>query len=75
MTRYENIYQYRAVQKKKDFIQLYIATDDDYLKSIRDDMLHRLYEDFGSDIRFEIVRVDNIDPDPSGKLRMFISEI
>ena len=75
MTRYENIYQYRAVQKKIDFIQLYIATDDGYLKSIRDDMLHRLYEDFGSDIRFEIVRVDNIDPDPSGKLRMFISEI
>jgi hypothetical protein len=75
MDRYENLCQFRVVQKKRDFIQLHVATDDIYLKSIRDDMLKQLYERFSSDITFEIVRVDKIDPDPSGKIRMLISEV
>lgn len=75
MDRYENLCQFRVVQKKKDLIQVHVAANDDYLKSIRDDMLEQLHENFASDIRFEIIRVDKIDPDPSGKIRMLISEI
>ena len=75
MDRYENLCQFRVVQKKKDLIQVHVATNDDYLKSIRDDMLEQLYKRLKSDITFEIVRVDKIDPDPSGKIRMLISEI
>lgn len=75
MDRYENLRQFRVQQKRKDFIQLYVATSGEYLRSIIDDMLEKLHERFSSDIRFEIVRVDKIDPDPSGKIRMLISEI
>jgi len=38
-------------------------------------MLEQLYKKLTSDITLEIIRVDKIDPDPSGKIRMLISEI
>ena len=75
MDRYEDLCQFRVIQKKVDLIQIHVATNDDYLRSIREDMLEQLYKKLTSDITLEIIRVDKIDPDPSGKIRMLISEI
>ena len=73
--RYEDLYQFGIIQKKIGLIEVHVATDDEYLRSIREGMLKQLHERISPDIRFEIIRVDKIDPDPSGKIRMLISEV
>jgi len=75
MSRYEDLFQCRVVQKTRHLIQIQVVAASDYLNSIREDLITQLQKPFPPDIRFEIVSVDKIPSDPSGKIRMFISEI
>jgi len=75
MDNYEKLVQFRVVQKSRDLFEIQVATNENYLESIRGDMLTQLHDRFSRDIAFDIVRVDGIEPDPSGKIRMLISEV
>ena len=75
MSRYEDLFQCRVVQKSRHRIQVQIVALSDYLNRIPEDFLTQLQKAFPPDIRFEIVLVHEISPAPSGKIRMFISEI
>jgi len=75
MLGYQQIRQFRVVQKKVNFFQLYVAADPQYLESIRDALTARLQQSFARGLDFEIVRVDRLEADPNGKIRMFISEV
>jgi len=75
MDKYENIAQFRIVQKTKRLFQILIVADNSYLLSIRDDLLCHFHSKFPRTVSFEIVQVQEIEPDPSGKIRMLISEV
>ena len=52
-----------------------VVADPSYQLSIQDDLLAQLQAAFPASVRFEIVPVERIEPDPSGKIRMLISEV
>lgn len=72
---YSNIYQYRIIQRSLSFFDIFIAADDAYLVTIHDEILQNLKNEFPPGVKFEIKQVDQINPDPSGKLRKFVSEV
>ena len=71
----EGIMQFRVVQKTRSRFQILIVADTDYFLSIRDDLLHRLQREFPPTVSFEIVQVERLEPDPSGKLKLLVSEV
>jgi phenylacetate-coenzyme A ligase PaaK-like adenylate-forming protein len=75
MNMYEGITRFRIVQKTQGRFEIRIVADADYIASIRDDLVQHLREEFPLTVSFEVVQVDHIDPDPSGKSRMLVSEV
>jgi len=75
MSKFSDIKQFRIVQRTINLFQILVIADTAYLLSIRNDLLHQLQERFPPTVRFEIVSVDRIEPDHSGKIRMIISEV
>jgi phenylacetate-CoA ligase len=75
MDKYSDIRQFRIIQKKRDLFHILIVADAAYLDSIRQDILLGCRQHLSDEILIEIKRVDKIEPDPSGKLRMLISEV
>lgn len=73
--KFEDIAQFRVVQKTRSRFQVLVVADPDYLLSIRDDLLRRLQEQFPATVTFEIVQVPELAPDPSGKLKLLVSEV
>jgi phenylacetate-coenzyme A ligase PaaK-like adenylate-forming protein len=75
MHDYNGIVQFRVVQKARALFQILVVAEPLYLLSIRDEIMQQLQAAFPPSVRFEIVPVDRINPDPSGKIRMLISEV
>lgn len=75
MNSYQQIHQYRVVQKTNQQIQILVSAEPGYFDKIRGPIQSSLQEHFPSEFNFEIRRVESIQPDPSGKLRMFISQV
>lgn len=75
LKNYKNIFQFSIVQQSLNFFEIFIAADETYVVAIRDKVLQKLKEKFPPTVKFEINHVDQIKPNPSGKLRKFISEV
>ena len=73
--QYEGIMQFRIIQKSFTQFQVLIVADTSYFQSIRDNLKQNLQQQFPPIIDFEIDRADQIEADPTGKIRTFISEI
>jgi phenylacetate-CoA ligase len=73
--KYDGILQFRFIQKAPDLFRILIVADTTYLEGIRDELLGWLQGTFPPEVRFEIVQVDQIEPDASGKSRALISEV
>jgi phenylacetate-CoA ligase len=72
---YDGIVQARVVQKTRALFHILVVADPSYLLSVRDGLSRQLQDAFPPTVSFEIIPVDRINPDPSGKLRMLISEV
>lgn len=72
---YEDIGQFRIIQKTRDHFEVLIVADPAYFLKIRDELQEQFHQKFPSVESFEILRVDKIDADPNGKLRTLISEV
>ncbi len=70
---YMGITQYRLVQETRTRFRIQLSGNPDYLSSIREELTRRLAQTLEC-IRFDVVPVERIDPDPSGKIRLFVSE-
>jgi len=75
MDKFQGILQFRVIQKTKSHFQVKIATNPDYFTETYNQIINALYSSFPNYCKFEILRVDTIEPDPNGKLRMLISEL
>ena len=72
---YSNIHQYRIIQRSLSSFDIFIAADETYLIKIHDEIMQNIKKEFPPGVKFKIKHVDQINPDPSGKLRKFISEV
>lgn len=68
------IRQFRIIQKARDQFDVLIVADAGYFDSIHQELLQRLQAIVTPGVRFEVSRVEQIPADPSGKIRMLISE-
>ena len=75
MDKYHDIRQFRIVQKKRNLFHVLIVADTAYLITIRNDLLDRLRKKFPPTVNFELIQKERLEPDPSGKIRMLVSEI
>lgn len=75
LKNYKNIFQFRIIQRRINFFEIFIAAAETYVASIHDEALQKLQRKFSPGVDFEIHHVDQIKSDPSGKLRQFISEV
>jgi phenylacetate-CoA ligase len=69
------IRQFRVVQKTPTLFHILINAAPSYLLQIEADLMGRLQARFPNTVRFEIIPVDRIEPDTSGKLRWLVSEV
>ena len=75
INRFEGIAQYRAVQQRQGSFRIMVVADARYFEGIHDELQHEFQSAFPREVNFEIVRVDQLEADPSGKLRTLVSEI
>ena len=75
MDQYSDIFQFRILQRTRSLFQILVVANSEYLRNIKDDMIQNLQERFPPSIKFDIRNVDRIEADPSGKIRMLISEV
>lgn len=73
--KYQDIVQFRVIQRRRNLFQILIVADTDYFLSIQSGLARQLEDKFPPSVSFESIQVDQIDPDPSGKIRMFVSEV
>lgn len=73
--QYEDLIQFRIVQKTPCQFEVLIVADTSYLRKIRDELKQQLQQQFPATVNFEIIQVDHIAADPTGKIRTFISEV
>jgi phenylacetate-CoA ligase len=75
INRYEDIAQFRIVQRAQDLFLVSIVADTACFLNVRDSLLGLLKRKFPPTVSFDIVRKERIDPDPGGKLSRFVSEV
>ena len=75
MDQYQQINQFRVVQKTMNLFEILIAAKSSYFDACKKEILDQLHRSFPANCSFKLTRVDSIEPDPSGKLRMLISEV
>jgi len=75
MNKFQNVWQFRVFQKSLSDFQIKIAAEPEYFEKIKQSIIDLLKNNFPNNCSFELIRVDFIDPDINGKLRMIISEI
>lgn len=73
--KFEDIRQFRIVQRTQSLFQILIVANTSYFLSIHDDLMRLLQKKFPPTVSFKIAQVEKIEPDPSGKIRAFISEV
>ncbi|MFC2169341.1 phenylacetate--CoA ligase family protein [Acidobacteriota bacterium] len=75
LSKFTEIQQFRIIQKTQTLFHILVVADSSYLRSIHNDLLDLMQQEFPPEVTFEIIQVPRIDPDPSGKIRAFISEV
>lgn len=75
MHGFHDIRQFRVIQKEPDHFQILLAGEPAYIDRISGDLIMQLHAAFPPSVRFELVPVEGIEPDSSGKMRMLISEV
>jgi phenylacetate-CoA ligase len=75
MCNYPRVNQFRVIQKTRSLFQVQLAADSDYVESIRDSVISDFRKLSPASAQFEVVRVEHIKPDPTGKLRTLICEV
>ena len=75
MDKFNEIMQFRIIQKTKSYFQIKIVTDEKYFYEIYNQIIGLLHINFPKSCRFDILRVDFLEPDLTGKLRLFVSEL
>jgi phenylacetate-CoA ligase len=75
LEKFGDIRQFRIVQQKRSLFQISIAANTSYFLSIHDDLMRLLQKKFPPTVSFKIAQVEKIEPDPSGKMRSFVSEV
>jgi phenylacetate-CoA ligase len=73
--KYEDIAQYRIEQRTRSLFRIMVVADPSYLQSVREELLLALEKKFPPGVRLEIDRVDRIEPDATGKIRVLVSEV
>jgi len=73
--RFPNIDMFRIVQQKKYLFDIFVVTDSEYFEKVEKDILSQLKKGLVPSIQFRILRVEKIQPDESGKIRMLISKV
>jgi phenylacetate-CoA ligase len=73
--RYEGIQQFQVVQHARDRFRVLVVADESYLAHIHDDLLQSLHSAFPPEVTFALVPAKNIEPDSSGKTKLFVREI
>ncbi len=72
--QYRGIVQFRIVQRSRTLFQILVVAESSYVAGIRGALEAKLKAEFVAEASYEIVAVERIDPDPSGKTRIFVSE-
>jgi phenylacetate-CoA ligase len=75
MDVYPGIGRFRVRQREPDLFILELVSSADYFRGIEREPRERLRLLSPLPLRFEIRQVDDISPDPSGKMRMLVSEV
>jgi len=75
MCSYPKVFQFRIIQKTRSLFQIQLVADSDYVDSIRDSVISDFRKLSPASAQFEVVRVEQIKPDPSGKLRTLVCEV
>ena len=75
MEEFEEVRQFRVVQKTRELFHILVVADPTYLAGIREGLMQKLRGRLPPPVLFEIVLGDRLEPDPSGKLRLLVSEI
>jgi phenylacetate-CoA ligase len=72
---YDRIVQYQFVQRTHTHIDVFLVVDSSYLDAIRGELLRELQSAFPADVRFELIQVERIEPDSSGKVHPVVSDV
>ena len=75
MRDYDQIVQFRVVQKTRALFHILVVADSSYLLHVEEEMRQQLQAGFPNTVHIEIIPVDRLEPDPSGKLRLLVSEV
>jgi phenylacetate-coenzyme A ligase PaaK-like adenylate-forming protein len=75
MDIYPGVQRFRIRQHAADSFLIELVAGQDYYRSIQGELLTKLQALSPLPLRFEIRLVERIDPDPSGKMRMLVSEV
>jgi len=75
MRDYDQIVQFRVVQKTRALFHILVVADPSYLLRVEEEMRQQLQAGFPNTVDIEIIPVDRLEPDPSGKLRLLVSEV
>jgi phenylacetate-CoA ligase len=75
MNKLHGIMQFRITQKTKSYFEIKIAADHNYFNKIYDQIINSLYDSFPKYCKFDLLRVDAIEPDPTGKTKNVISDL
>lgn len=75
MSGFEAVFQFRVVQEASDRFRLLVAADPEYLASHGNAMVEAVRRAVPTPAVVELESVTHIQPDPTGKLRTFISEV
>lgn len=74
-TRFPRLDQGRAVQKTRTLVELQLVGDPGYIQEHREGILGYLRRRYPEEMEFRIVTLDRLPPDPSGKIRIVVSEL
>ena len=75
VAKFDDIVQYRIVQRNLNLFEILIVADTPYFLSIREEVMGKLRKRFPLTVNFEVKQVNKIDPDPTGKIRTFVSNV
>lgn len=75
MDKFLEIKQFRVIQDSYESFTIYILASESYFEEIEKTLSQNVKEKLPGDIIVRLIRIDKMDPDPEGKLRMLKSYV